>query len=123
MCDEGTIACQLWEITKKLTDKNVGFSINMSFKDFNFSASCSQKVQDSPAFPEKRKRKSPSQKAKNLKRLVEQKKLFKRSWNQPHRLKILQVSLFPAKMVVLQPLCLVISVNTELRQKVECRPP
>ena len=73
MCDEGTIASLLLEITKKLTDKNVSFSINMSFKDFNFSASSSQKVQDSPAFPEKRKQKSPSQKARNLKRLLEHK--------------------------------------------------
>ena len=44
MCDEGTIASLFLEITKKLTDKNVSFSINMSFKDFNFSASSCQKV-------------------------------------------------------------------------------
>ena len=77
MCDEVTIASQLLEITKKLTENNVNFSINMNFNfkdnDFNFSASSSRVVQDSPAIQKKRKRKSPSQMARNLKRLVEHK--------------------------------------------------
>ena len=44
----------------------------MNNKDFSFTASSSKKDQDLPVLPRKRK-KSPSQKARNLKRLQEHK--------------------------------------------------
>ena len=49
--------------------------MNVNFKDndFNFSVTSSRVVPDSPAIQKKRKRNSPSQKARNLKRFVEQK--------------------------------------------------
>ena len=81
MCEEVKIASQLLDITKILTEKNSTFSINLSFhintKDFTFNASSLKKDQDAPITLEKRKMKSPSRKARNLKRWNEHKEKLK----------------------------------------------
>ena len=73
MCDQ---VSQLLEITKTLAEQNVSFNISLNFsineKDFSFNASSSKKDQDPPILLKKRK-KSPSQKARNLKRWLEHK--------------------------------------------------
>ena len=92
MCEEAKIASQLLDITRILTEKNSNFSINLSFhintKDFTFSASSSKRDQDAPVTLEKRKKKSPSQKARNLKRWNEHKEKVKEKLEastSPHR--------------------------------------
>ena len=76
MCDQVSITSQLLEITKTLAEQNVSFNISLNFsineKDFSFNASSSKKDQDPPILLKKRK-KSPSQKARNLKRWLEHK--------------------------------------------------
>ena len=77
MCEEINITSRLLDITKTLAEKNVNFSISLKFtmkeKEFKFDASSSQKDQDHPVLLKKRKKKSPSQKARSLKRLLEYK--------------------------------------------------
>ena len=76
MCDQVSITSQLLEITKTLAEQNVSFNISLNFsineKDFNFNASSSKKDQD-PSILIKKRKKSPSQKARNLKRWLEHK--------------------------------------------------
>ena len=76
MCEEAVITSKLLDITKKLAESNVSFSISLNFtikdKEFQFSASSSKKDQDQPVLQNKRK-KSLSQRTRNLKRLLEYK--------------------------------------------------
>ena len=77
MCDKLNITSRLLDISKILDEKNVNFSMSLKFtikkKEFKFDASSSQKDQNNPVLFKKRKKKSPSQKARNLKRLLEYK--------------------------------------------------
>ena len=72
MCDEGIIASLLLEITKKLTDNNVSFSINM-----RTSTSVPQALKRFRTLQPFQRRQNrslhPTQKARNLKRLLEHK--------------------------------------------------
>ena len=80
MCDELNIASRLLNITEILAEKNVNFSMSLKFtikeKEFKFDASSSQKDQDRPVLLKKRKKKPPSQKARNLKHLLEYKEKY-----------------------------------------------
>ena len=82
MADEASIACQILDITKTLSERNVNFSLKLNFtmnnKVFDFSASSSKKDEESPTLQEKRKQKSPSQKARNLKRWLDHKEKMKK---------------------------------------------
>ena len=77
MCDELNITSRLLDISKILDEKNVNFSMSLKFtikkKELKFDASSSQKDQNNPVLLKKRKKKSPSQKARSLKRLLEYK--------------------------------------------------
>ena len=78
MCEGVKLASQLLDITQILTERHANISLNLIFhinsKDFTFSASRSKKDKDVPASQENvKKKKSPSQKARNLKRLLEYK--------------------------------------------------
>ena len=79
MCEGVKLASQLLDITQILTERHANISLNLSFhinsKDFQFSASSSKKEKDVPTSQENVKKKmSPSQKARKLKRLLEYKK-------------------------------------------------
>ena len=78
MCEESNTTSRFLDITKTLAKNNVNFSITFKFtmkeKEFKFDASGSQKDQDNPVLLKKRKKKSPSQKARSLKCLLEYKK-------------------------------------------------
>ena len=71
MCVELNITSRLLDISKILDEKNFNFSVSFKFtikeKEFKFDASGSQKDQNNPVLLKKRKMKSPSQKARNLK--------------------------------------------------------
>ena len=76
MCEEIAITSKLLDITKMLAESNSSFSVSLNFtikdKEFQFSASNSKKDQDQPVLQNKRK-KSLSQRARNLKCLIEYK--------------------------------------------------
>ena len=76
ICEEVVITSKLLDITMMLAKNNVSFSVSLNFtkkdKEFQFSASSSKKDQDQPILQNKRK-KSLSQRTRNLKRLLEYK--------------------------------------------------